>query len=95
MPQIELHLDEDTLQRLQWRAERDGTTLDETIRAAIETYFVYDDPPKAELLADLKQALIDAINGNTIPIDDVLREFDEEFPDDEDESEGVVSVHDS
>ena len=75
------------MERLQAEAERQQLPLPELVRDAIETYLeeieeIFEDTPDEKILADLKEALGDALAGRTRPIEELFAEVDQEMADD-------------
>lgn len=86
MTQVILQLSDEMLQRLRDEAQRLNMPLEAVINTAITHYFEEDEPDEAEILAGLRQAMIDALAGNVRPADEVLAELIEEFDPDADKS---------
>jgi predicted transcriptional regulator len=64
-------------ERLQAEADRLKASLGDVVREAIEEYLdasddEYEDTPDEKVLADIREGLRQALNGETIPADEAL-----------------------
>lgn len=84
MTEIALKIDDDLLQRIQAESERLNIPLDDMIHSALAQHFRHDEPTKAQLLQELRESFIDAIHGNTRPIEALLAEVRAEMDSDAD-----------
>lgn len=82
MPKISFRIDNDLLDRLREEAERLDLPLAVFIRSALEQYFD-DEPTDEEILQNLREAMIDVLEGRTYPIREVLNELQDDIVYDE------------
>jgi len=80
MVEFTLKLPDEVLSRLESEAKRQQIPVNDLVREVIETYLDEDEPTKEELLADLRQSMIDAIAGRTRPADEVIEELRQKYP---------------
>ena len=74
---IELQLPQEIYQRLQAEADRRQAAIDEVVRQAIDQYIdsldeEFEDTPDEKIEADLRQALQEAMTGQTVPAREAL-----------------------
>ena len=80
MVEFTLKLPDEVLSRLESEAKRQQIPLNDLVREVIESYLDEDEPTKEELLADLRQSMIDALAGRTRPADEVIEELRRKYP---------------
>lgn len=76
MSAIELTLSESMMERLQDEAYRRKLPLSDIVNMALEHYFEDKEETNEEILADLRQGMLDALTGNARPAYDVLDEIE-------------------
>jgi predicted transcriptional regulator len=81
---VNLKLSDEVLAYLQREARARNRPLDDVVSDVLADYF--DEPTKDEMLAGLRQSMLDVLAGNVRPVDEVLAELKEEFDFDADES---------
>jgi predicted transcriptional regulator len=75
MSELTLQLSDEVLNRLQIEAKRQQIPLTDLVREVIESYLDEDEPTKEEVLADLREAMRDALAGRTLPADELIAEL--------------------
>lgn len=85
MTEITLKLSDEMLAQLHEEMERLDLPLESVIQKALADY-LYVEPTDAEILADLHEAMKNALAGNTRPARELLADLDEELGEDADPS---------
>ncbi len=83
MIEVKLKLSDDVLAYLQRESQNRKIALDEVVSDVLADYF--DEPTNEELVAGLRQSMLDVLAGNVRPADEVLAELKQEFDFDADE----------
>jgi predicted transcriptional regulator len=84
MLQVTLNISDEILDYLRRTANQRQVPLDVVVNEVLAEYF--DEPSKADILDNIREALRDGIAGRTRPVDEVLAELRDEFGDYADES---------
>lgn len=79
---VKLNISDEVITHLQRAAQKRNVSLDEVVSEVLTDYF--EEPTREELLAGLRQSLIDVATGNTQPADTLLAELKNELGDDAD-----------
>ncbi len=74
---VQVTLTEESLARLQREVEARQLPLDVVVSEALEAY--YEEPTNEEILANIQQALKDALAGEVRPAHEVLDEIEQEL----------------
>lgn len=89
MQAITVMLPVNVVERLQEEAKQEQIQVSDLVREVIEAYLddepEYEDTPDEEILASLKEAFADALDGHTRPAREVLEELRRELESDADE----------
>jgi predicted transcriptional regulator len=86
MTEITVQLTDEQMERLRDEAQRLNMPLEAIINTAIEYFLDDDEPGETEILAGLRQAMMDVLDGNVLSAEDVLAELKQEFGYGDDES---------
>lgn len=78
---IELNLSETLLARLETESKRRNLPIPDLIYEALTSYLEDDEPTKEEILANLRQGMLDALRGNVRPAHEVLDEIEADYAD--------------
>lgn len=78
MSTLELNISEKMLKRLRDEANLRNLPLSDIVNVALEHYFEDDESTNEEILASLRQGMMDALHGNVRPAHDVLDEIERE-----------------
>ena len=82
--EVKLKLSDEVLAYLQRESKNRKIALDEVVSDVLADYF--DEPTHEEILAGIRQSMLDVLAGNVRPADEVLAELKQEFDFDADES---------
>jgi len=77
MLDLTIKLSEEALARLRHEADIRHLALDEVVSAVLTDYL--DEPQEADILASLRQSMLDVMNGLARPADEVLAELKAEL----------------
>jgi hypothetical protein len=80
---VRLKLSDEVLEYLQRESENRQVPLDDVVSDVLADYF--EEPTKEEILAGIRQSMLDVLAGNVRPADAVLAELKQEFDFDADE----------
>lgn len=88
MVTIQIELADALMARLQAKAQADDVHIGVLIEEAIEIYLdeTADDPTKAEILASIRDGMLQALHGEGRPAHDVLDELEAETEEDANKS---------
>jgi predicted transcriptional regulator len=81
---VRLKLSDEVLEYLQRESENRRVPLDDVVSDVLADYF--EEPTKEEILAGIRQSMLDVLAGNVRPADEVLAELKQEFDFDADAS---------
>ena len=75
--EITLHVPDDVLHNLRQKAGERNVSLDVVVSELVAEH--YEEPTEEEILAGIRQGMIDALSGNVQPADKVLVEIRQEL----------------
>lgn len=74
---VKLHLSDHLLERLEAEAHDLNLPLDQVVTLAVEDFL--EEESDEDILAGLRQGMLEALAGNTIPAEEVLAEIKREL----------------